>query len=243
MRKYLIILLFASCKEKKQPEPPIPITDTLQVCTLGIDSVELSENKLRFEIDSMSAAKKPPKPVPPVPPTPEPVTGTPAILLDFDGYQGYPPSGLDSTQMRTVINYVTKYYAPWVVAVTTSEADYNAAPSTRRQRVVITTSTSFGAGQSFIGSFATNTPNYVSTSLLVQLKKIGDCAAHEVGHSLGLYHQSTCENGVKTSEYRTGPIMGYSYSNLNPGWETSGINAYCKTVNEIQVISKMLVPR
>jgi hypothetical protein len=94
-------------------------------------------------------------------------------------------------------------------------------------RVVLTTSSSWygsAGGVAYTNSFTwgDNTPCFVFTALLgYNLKNISEAASHEIGHTLGLNHQSAYDAICnKTSEYNQGtgsgeigwaPIMGVGY--------------------------------
>jgi hypothetical protein len=167
-------------------------------------------------------------------------TGTPAsvIYLDFDGQVvsgtnwnagatfTCAPANLSTSAMTNILNRVANDYSPFNVAITTDEAVYNAAPVTKRMRVIITESWEwFGqaGGTSFRGSFTwgNNTPCFVFSSLLnYNEKNIAEAATHEAGHTLGLRHQATYSGTVRTSSYNYGigsgetswaPIMGCGY--------------------------------
>lgn len=167
-------------------------------------------------------------------------SATAVVFLDMDGhtvsgtswnYNGdiyCSGSGLDSTQITTIFNRVAEDYRPFNVNITTDSAKYLAAPVNMRMRVILTeTSAWYGSGAggvAFVGSFTwgDDTPCFIFTALLNHnVKNIAEAAAHEAGHTLGLYHQSTYDsNCVKTSDYNFGqgsgeigwaPIMGVGY--------------------------------
>jgi hypothetical protein len=161
------------------------------------------------------------------------------VLLDFDGHivEGTSWNGdgaivcdgsnLNAAQMIGIFNRIAEDYRPFTVNITTDPAVYLAAPATKRMRVVLTTSSSWygsAGGVAYINSFTwgDNTPCFVFTALLnYNTKNIAEATAHEIGHTLGLRHQSsydaTCN---KTTEYNAGtgsgeigwaPIMGVGY--------------------------------
>lgn len=175
------------------------------------------------------------------------------LFLDFDGhtvantswnYAGpivCAPSGLDNTKITSIFNRVAEDYRPFNINVTTDSTKYLAAPNNRRMRVILTTTWEwYGAagGVAFIGSFTwgDDTPCFVfSGQLGYNVKFISEAAAHEAGHTFGLYHQSQYDaNCVKISDYHYGtgtgeigwaPIMGVGYYKNFTLWN-NGPNPY-----------------
>ncbi len=161
------------------------------------------------------------------------------IFLDFDGqyvdgtswnYNGpitCGPSNMTNAQINEIFNRISEDYRPFNVNITTDSTKYWAAPPMQRIRVILTiTSDWYGAagGVSYVGSFTwgDNTPSFVFTALLgYNTKYIAEATSHEIGHTLGLSHQSTYDvNCSKTAEYNPGtgsgeigwaPIMGVGY--------------------------------
>ena len=180
------------------------------------------------------------------------------IFLDFDGqtvantswnYNGpiyCGASGFNSSQITEIFNRVAEDYRPFNVNITTDSTKYFAAPVANRMRVILTiTSDWYGSagGVAFVNSFTwgDNTPCFVFTALLnYNVKYCAESAAHEAGHTLGLYHQSKYDaNCVKLSEYNSGqgsgeigwaPIMGVGYYQnftlWNNGPNSFGCNNY-----------------
>src|SRR5579875_950511 len=162
------------------------------------------------------------------------------VFLDFDGqyvngtswnYNGpftCGPAGLTTAQITEIFNRVSEDYRPFNVNITTDSTVYWSAPVYQRQRIILTvTSSWYGTpvgGISYIGSFTwgDNTPSFVFTQLLnFNTKYIAEATAHEIGHTLGLKHQSAYDaNCNKTNEYNYGsgsgeigwaPVMGCGY--------------------------------
>jgi hypothetical protein len=179
------------------------------------------------------------------------------IFLDFDGqtvqpgaWTGSPlicgPSGLNSTQITEVFNRVAEDYRPFNINVTTDSTKYFAAPITNRMRVIITiTSDWYGpaGGVAYLTSFSwgDDTPCFVFSALLsYNPKYVAEASAHEAGHTLGLFHQSTYDAGcVKTAEYNPGtgsgeigwaPIMGVGYSKNMTLWNNGPNSNGCTNV-------------
>lgn len=162
-----------------------------------------------------------------------------AVFLDFDGHtlngtswNGSGPlvcdaATLNPAQITAVFNRVSEDFRPFNLNVTTDSAKYVAAPATRRMRVILTPTWQWygmAGGVAYINSFTwgDDTPCFVFTSLLNNnTKNIAEAAAHEIGHTLGLRHQSLYDAQCnKVSEYHSGvgsgeigwaPIMGTGY--------------------------------
>ncbi|MBI3137307.1 MAG: T9SS type A sorting domain-containing protein [Sphingobacteriales bacterium] len=166
-------------------------------------------------------------------------SATAVMFLDFDGHTVSgtswnstgpiicAPSGLDNAKITTIFNRVAEDYRPFNINITTDSTKYLAAPIANRMRVILTpTYEWYGAagGVAFVNSFiwGDDTPCFVFTGLLnYNVKNIAEAAAHEAGHTLGLFHQASYDaNCVKTSDYNAGqgsgeigwaPIMGVGY--------------------------------
>lgn len=187
------------------------------------------------------------------------------IFLDFDGqtvanspwnisgpiYCG--ASGLNTAQITEAFNRVAEDYRPFNLNITTDSTRYFAAPITKRMRVIVTiTSDWYGSagGVAYVGSFSwgDDTPCFVFSALLsYNTKYVSEASAHEAGHTLGLFHQSSYDAGcVKTAEYNPGtgageigwaPIMGVGYYKNLTLWN-NGPNSYgCTSIqNDLDVI-------
>jgi hypothetical protein len=180
------------------------------------------------------------------------------IFLDFDGHtvegtswNAFGPifcqgSNLTNDQITEVFNRVAEDYRPFNINITTDSTKYWTAPVFQRQRIIITiTSSWYGSagGVSYLNSFSKgdHTPSFVFSALLgYNTKRIGEATSHEMGHTLGLRHQSTYDNNcLKTAEYNSGtgtgeigwaPIMGVGYYRnftlWNHGTNPQGCNIY-----------------
>ncbi len=189
------------------------------------------------------------------------------LLLDFDGHivngtswnANGPidcgPSNLNNTQITEVYNRVAEDYRPFNINVTTDEAKYLAAPAAKRIRAILTISNgwygSSAGGVAYVNSFSwgDNTPCFIFTTLLnYSVKNISEATAHELGHTLGLRHQSSYDiNCVKTADYNSGvgdrvfgwaPIMGVGYYRNSTTW-FNGPNPYgCTNVqSDVDIIT------
>lgn len=190
------------------------------------------------------------------------------LLLDFTGYyvENTPwnyngpftcaPANLTSTQVNEVLENVRGEYSRYKVNVTTDENVFNAAPAQKRMRLVLTETWEWygqTGGVAFIGSFSwgDKTPCFVFTSLLGNnnTKAIKEAASHELGHTIGLIHQSKYDvNCNLVSEYNAGngveaPIMGLPYYAPDAGtkWWVGPTPYGCNDIqDDDQILSQKL---
>lgn len=135
----------------------------------------------------------------------------------------------DTARMQTVMNIISFQLRDFNVLPTIDTNAYNKAPIGKRHIVVITTddvSYPFYSGISSINSAFTNNPSIslvFANKLYGNANYIGEIAAHESGHAVGLYHQESYDaNCNVTAYYAPLCIMGYPFY-LNPliqqGWK------------------------
>lgn len=178
------------------------------------------------------------------------------IYLDFDGqvvsgtvWNGGGsinalPSGHTDAEITSMFNRVAEDFRPFNVNVTTELSKFLAAPINRRMRVIITPTNYFRpgvGGAAYTGSFTwgDDTPCFVFSNMLGNTKWIAEACTHEMGHTLGLSHQTKYDNtcnmvqsyheGLGTGETSWAPVMGNSYYRNMSGWNNgptpSGCNA------------------
>jgi len=148
-----------------------------------------------------------------------------------------PGSGLTPDEQLTSFNIAKNMYAGHTKLLWTMDKSvYDAADQNFRQKTICTTDSRFycgsdvpcAGGVSYVGSFNTNTPDFVFTAALnYNVRNIGDAIGHEKGHSLGLYHAidsctqsyapaaTLCSDGI----FRT-KIMGADYSDKEHYFQT-----------------------
>jgi hypothetical protein len=202
---------------------------------------------------------------------PPPAFGQWVILLDFDGHYvndsywiaqngGKPfnttPSGLSSVEINNIVDSVRKDFEQFApIAITTDSNVYNAASLVRRQRVVITEYNEWygnAGGVAYIGSieWGKDVVCFVfSKALAYKQKSIAEAISHESGHTLGLYHQISCDGTTIIYPYNPGfgvgstsraPIMGNSNSRIGYWWV--GPNAFgCSSIQNDSLIIRNLV--
>jgi hypothetical protein len=249
----LALMILISC-QKPVIKDKIQSND-LQVCDFGIKNFNLSKRNIKEEARPDRTAPCYKKG------NPNLYTGG-TILLDFNGHlvSGTPwnyngdiicsPAGLNSSEQQIVLDNLINEYAAYKVRVTTCEAAYFDTPINKRIRIIFTESYEWygtAGGLAFINSYFSyqETPCFVFTSLLnYNTKYIKEAGAHEVGHTLGLYHQSSYDvNCVRTSEYNYGngveaPIMGVGYYTPDIGTKWwIGPNSYgCNSIQDDNAI-------
>jgi len=139
--------------------------------------------------------------------------------FDLDG----DPSTFDATE-RAVIQGIWKRvaedYAPFAIDVTTQDPGVEALRKTTSSdnsygiRVVISPTNWYNTGAggtAYIGSFNWNsdTPCWVFTAQLANSEKyIGEVVSHEVGHTVGLYHDGDPGGEYYAGQGNWAPIMG-----------------------------------
>lgn len=222
MRWIAIILLFISCKKEQVDK---------------IICIELEESRKR----------------------PRQIINEPstyAILVDFNGHyvnspswnNGVPfyaePSGLTDT--INILNAIKSKYSNFRVTITNDSITWSKA--TYKTRLVVTTTNFYGgySGIAYVGSIRSGTEAFVFSNLnYYDTKRIWVASTHEIGHTIGLYHQALWDaNCNLLSSYRscdwstgTGPIMGNSVG-CEPKWWVGQTNRSC---NDIQNDSLILV--
>lgn len=193
-------------------------------------------------------------------------TASATIYLDFDGHRvqsaywnggntlNCSPSLLNEAQVREIFNRVAEDFRPFDLNVTTDSVRFLNAPLDKRIRIIITPTSQWKpnvGGISFITSFTwgDDTPAFVFTDRLENNSKyIAECTSHEIGHTIGLYHQSRYNNQCELTEnYHTGegtgetgwaPIMGNSYGKNMTGWNNGSTQYDCSDFqNNILVIT------
>jgi hypothetical protein len=136
------------------------------------------------------------------------------------------PFNADAATIRAIWRRVAEDYAPFAIDVTTQDPGIEAlrrsssGDSAFGVRVVISPTNWYSGsagGVAYVGSFDwnTDTPCFIFAEQLANGEKyIAEAISHEVGHTLGLFHDG--KSGSGATEYYQGhgswaPIMGVSY--------------------------------
>ena len=156
-------------------------------------------------------------------------------------------SRLSNAQITETWKRIAAEFEIFDLNITTDSTRFNSATATQRMRVIFTDSSNWyspAGGVAFLNSFASsaNNPAWVFEDNLgpYSPRFIADAAAHEIGHTLNLYHQSVYNGGcVKTDEYNPGngtgttirwaPIMGVAYYSNITTWYNGTNSTACGT--------------
>lgn len=161
------------------------------------------------------------------------------VFLDFDGasIEGTlwnekgkivaEPSGFSPATIMYIHKKIAEHFTQFNLNVTTDPTVYERAPIHQRTRIIITPSGNWygpASGVSAIGSFVwgDDTPAWVFTDNLANNPLfIAAAATHQIGHTLGLQHQSLYDSyGIMISELSGGennifsneaPLMGIPF--------------------------------
>lgn len=182
------------------------------------------------------------------------------IYLDFDGhFVQYPfwngsnpincsPSGLSTEKINEIFNRVAEDFRPFDINITTDSTVFLNAPFNQRMRVIVTPTSAWSPGVggiAYIGSFTwgDDAPAFVFPDRLSNNSKyVAECITHEIGHTIGLSHQSTYDHncqlietyamGTGTGETSWAPVMGNSYYRNMTGWNAGPTPYGCGLVQD-----------
>jgi len=141
------------------------------------------------------------------------------IYLDFDGevYQGNwnggqtinaQPHGYSDSDIEKIWQYVEEDFAPFDINITTSRAVYDATHTKNKMMVIITTTKDAmpgSGGVAYIGSFGTDN---VCWTYNVGIAACAKTISHELGHTMGLWHDGDAVSNYYGGHNDWGPIMG-----------------------------------
>ena len=173
--------------------------------------------------------------------------------FDTDGK----PSTFSESERSVVIavwERVAEDYAPFDVDVTT--VDPGLAALTRSSegdesygiRVVVSPTNWYGSGiggVAYLGSMSSDTdvPAFVFASSLQNLASyIGEAAAHEVGHTVGLRHDGTTSSGYYSGHGDWAPIMGVGFDAGLVQWSKGEYEGANNTEDDLTLAALHLPP-
>ena len=169
------------------------------------------------------------------------------------------PSGLNETEIREVFDRVAEDFSPFNINVTTDINVFNSALVHHKMRVIVSPTSWWMQGVtgaamygSFSSMFNNNTPCFVFTDRLqYNPRYIAESVSHEVGHTLGLHHQSLYDancnliqesnqgSGPVSSDISWAPIMGNSALRSQTTWGNGPVFNCATTQDNIAVIKDL----
>jgi predicted Zn-dependent protease len=247
----IIVLFSVSCKKTVDTiatkQTPMP-----EVCVVKLDPNQIG--KLDPNLIGTPNMKKPVHLITTTS-TSDPSFGV--MLLDFDGQRissNYwnngqtftcAPSGFDATQIALILNEVRTDYARYKINITIDEQVYLQANAAKRMRVVLTPTSGWYTGVSgvtYTGSltWGNDTPCFVFIDRLsYNTHLVSEICAHELGHAVGLRHQSTYSatcgfiSAYNSGDGTNAPLMGNSLYATNGGsWWVGPTPMGCTTVQD-----------
>lgn len=183
------------------------------------------------------------------------------IFLNFKGEGSKPAFSLDKVpgtfsdaekaMIQKIWLRVAEDYSAFDVDITT-ETPTTVAGKTG-VTILITNQTSDAGGYAYLNSFSalkvSPAPAFCFQNNLANAEKpIAECLSHEVGHTLGLHHQSTAQvtyyGGAGDGETGWAPIMGVSYYKNLTQWAKGEYAGATNTEDAYLTMGKQgLVPR
>jgi len=183
------------------------------------------------------------------------------IFLNFKGEGSKPAFSLDKVpgtfndaekaMIQKIWLRVAEDYSPFDVDITT-EAPASVTGKTG-VTILITNQTSDAGGYAYLNSFSalkvSPAPAFCFQNKLANAEKpIAECVSHELGHTLGLHHQSTASvtyyGGAGDGETGWAPIMGVSYYKNLTQWAKGEYAGATNTEDAYAVMKKQgLAPR
>jgi hypothetical protein len=187
------------------------------------------------------------------------------VFIDFEGdpvqtsywyggnYFYATPSGLSTQEIINIVDSVKKDFQSFPITITIDSTVFLASHANKRQQVIVTQYnewyglTAGGVAYPESITWGVDAPAFVfSKALKYSQKKIAEAISHEIGHTLGLYHQAlyNANCGVIT-DYNPGsgsiaPIMGVSYTREGVWWV--GPNSFgCLNIQNDSLIIRNLV--
>jgi hypothetical protein len=137
------------------------------------------------------------------------------------------PAELPRASIVEIFTRIAEDFRPFNLNITTDPAVYERAPRLQKTRIIFTPTSDwygYAGGVALVGSFSwgDETPAWVFSELLDENPKyIAACASHQIGHTLGLQHQSVYDNQCHKLTECEGSIPGLS------GWAPiMGIGLY-----------------
>ena len=176
---------------------------------------------------------------------------TGVLYLDFDGEEGpfagwsggyfvAAPSGASNAEVFDVWKMVCEDYQGFNLNVTTDRKVFDAAAPGHRQQIIITptdTVSPGGGGIAYVSSFNWS-DSRVCWSFATTGKEAAEIISHELGHTLGLFHDGPGYNeGHGSGPTGWAPIMGAAYYQNLSQWSKGEYLGADNTQDDLSVIA------
>lgn len=182
------------------------------------------------------------------------------VLLNFNGYDpankvwsenALPESYLTDSSKQVLIKRLDSLYSDFYILFTEDRAKFNAELPERRAQVTISGAPMIPmAGISLYNGIylQDTTASFVNSDYFdYNPRMLAVVVAHELGHTLGLAHQSNWVGGTRIDVYNPGdattsPIMGVSTLSQTPYW-TTGTNMFGQLQDDRKILYELLGER
>jgi len=182
---------------------------------------------------------------------------TKVIYLDFDGEKGpfdgwgnfdAAPSGANNTTIKDVWVRVCEDFAAFNVNITTDLQAFLNAPTTTRQRIMVTPTTDASPGAGGVAYLNTygSSAGRVCWAFYTSGKNAAEVISHEIGHTLNLSHDGRISpsegyyGGHGTDPVGWAPIMGVGYYKNLSQWSKGEYLSANQLQDDILIISGKL---
>ncbi len=182
----------------------------------------------------------------------ESLPGAPGIIyLDFDGeivsgtswvggdtIDAQSPNFSDE-QILNIWKIMAEDFRPFNLNITTKRALFDAAPRNRRMMCIFTPTKDAApnsGGVAYIRSFSSSSDNPCWVFNVRSSRAAGETGSHEIGHTLGLRHDSQGETEYYGGHGKWSPIMGWSASKPIGQWSKGEYENANRTEDDIAII-------
>ncbi|AXT59313.1 PKD domain-containing protein [Aquimarina sp. AD10] len=177
---------------------------------------------------------------------------TGVVYLDFDGevvtgtsWKGGATINARATsfsdeQILRIWKIMAEDFRPFNINITTRRDIFEAAPRNRRMMCIFTSTDDAAPGSggvAFLRSFGRSNDNPCWVYNISGSRVAGETGSHEVGHTLGLQHDSQGSTEYYAGHGKWSPIMGWSASRAIGQWSQGEFENANQTQDDIAVMA------